>query len=1346
MKKFYFLFLFLSFGFYFSQNKIKKDLPHNFYENKGQIIDQNGKENSAVKYLFNSGGLNVQIRKDGFSYDVYEVKKTKKKQFEKNKNLLLPKDKFASDYDFKYQYHRVDIDFVDANKNPEIIAIGKSTDYDNYYNVPNKPKGVEKVYRYQKIIYKNLYPNVDLAFFKPDDTLKPIEYNFIINPGGKISDIKLKFKGAKTKLKNGKLSMHLRFGEMQENIPNSWIEDLNSKKDIKINFKETGNQEFGFESSQDTFDKTVVIDPVPTRIWATYYAGSSYERSVKTVRTDGDDNVIVTTQIDLFAGFNLTTSGAFQTTFKDVDEYSLLSKFNKDGQRLWSTFIGNTSYYSNGGLMNFINDCAINENRDIYVVGKAVEQVLNYSNNITTIGVHKEKATGFGVEGEIMKFSETGIRIWGTYYGGDQSDEILSLSLDSNENLIISGRTYSDTGIATADAYNKFVGSSYWTGFFAKFSSTGSQIYGSYLPDIIYHNAVDSKDNYIFCAYSTGNYPSEGTLGTHQPTIIGQANALIIKFDKTFNKLWGTYYGGKLLYLNSGSSNQNNFVFGMGVDSSNNIYITGNTTADQNISTPNSHKEVFGGTGTDVFLAKLDENGNRVWGTYYGANANFDDIVNDLFVKKDGSCYIVGDTRNMTDIATSNAYITQLSAINFTGGFLSKFSNSGTQIWGTYYPESYTVFNSKNNIYTYGRSIPYFGTAGTFLPDDIYGGNYLISKFQDCQNNVSVSSNITVCPNSDIKLKASGGTFYSWTGPNNFISSDQNPTIPNATAINSGTYSCIISGTGDCDGTFTVDVKVEDKTAPVPNIANLPDISGDCKTIVSVIPTATDACAGNILATTKSPLQYSIPGTYVIVWDYDDGNGNISHQNQNVIISSPALPTANATQEFCSTENRTVADLQITGQNVKWYDETGSILDQNFKLIDGNYYASQNINGCESDKIKVSVKINVTPLPTADANQDFCSSQNAKISDLTVTGTNLKFYDSAGNSLANSTLLQDNLSYFVTQTVNSCESDKFEIKVVISQNALPANDFSFSICNNTTSNTKTEDLTKYQDNLIANSSTYIFEYFDQNQNAISDFKNRTLSLGQNIFNVKVSTNLGCFKIVKLTLQLNEKPEVNLPETAEFCAGKSVELDAGFNPTYSYEWSSGEKTNKISINQEGTYIVKVTSNFGCENTASTVVKKSLIAEILKVEITNNNAKVILSASGDFEYSLDNKIWQDSNEFKNLANGNYTVYVRTKLGCIIGEKDFSIFNISNTFTPNGDGKNDTWKIDGLENYPNSEVSVYDATGKRVLFKITSGAFEWDGKLNGRGLPTATYWYNIKVSDGRILNGYLLLKNRN
>lgn len=70
-----FIFLFSSEVFLFGQHS-NTDSDYPFFENKGQIINQDGKENPAVKYLFNGNGLNVQIKKEGFSYDVYEVKKS----------------------------------------------------------------------------------------------------------------------------------------------------------------------------------------------------------------------------------------------------------------------------------------------------------------------------------------------------------------------------------------------------------------------------------------------------------------------------------------------------------------------------------------------------------------------------------------------------------------------------------------------------------------------------------------------------------------------------------------------------------------------------------------------------------------------------------------------------------------------------------------------------------------------------------------------------------------------------------------------------------------------------------------------------------------------------------------------------------------------------------------------------------------------------------------------------------------------------------------------------------------------------------------------------------------------
>ncbi len=312
MKKLLLFIFLLSISFSLFGQKIENNSKTFFYENKGQIVDQKGKENSKVKYLFNSHGLNVQLKNEGFSYDVYEVQKTLNKDYARKENDLSSK-KNRPKFNQNLQFHRVDIDFVGASRNPQIIAEGKSTDYDNYYNIPGKTEGVTEVHRFQKLIYKNLYPNIDLVFFKPDDTLKPVEYNFIVHPGGKISDIQLKFKGAKTKLKDGKLSMKLRFGEMQENIPHSWEEVGTAKKTIAVQFKDLGDQTFGFNSLNDTSDKIMVIDPVPTRIWGTYNnhtIGGSIENFIKSSKNS--DFVYESSQIT--NANNLATTGTFMTS------------------------------------------------------------------------------------------------------------------------------------------------------------------------------------------------------------------------------------------------------------------------------------------------------------------------------------------------------------------------------------------------------------------------------------------------------------------------------------------------------------------------------------------------------------------------------------------------------------------------------------------------------------------------------------------------------------------------------------------------------------------------------------------------------------------------------------------------------------------------------------------------------------------------------------------------------------------------------------------------------------------------------------------------------------------------
>ncbi|MBH1960482.1 MAG: T9SS type B sorting domain-containing protein [Flavobacteriia bacterium] len=1349
MKKIYVLLLILFNILLLAQQYSNTENSYHFYENKGQIVDQKGKENSNVKYLFQSKGLNVQIKIEGFSYDVYEVKKSLKKDSKKNKQYLFEQDKKRTEYDYKHQYHRIDIDFIDANKNPAIIAEGKSTDYDNYYNLPNRPKGIEKVHRFQKITYKNLYRNIDLVFFKPDDSLKPIEYNFIVNPGGKISDIKLKFKGAKTKLKDGKLSMNLRFGEMQENIPHSWEEVGTSKKPIDVQFSDLDNQIFGFAAEKNASDKTVVIDPVPTRIWGSYFSGSYYDNTSTFIVADEGDNLYFGGQTT--NPTNIATSGTHQFFILNGSyENGFVQKFNPSGNRLWGTYIGNL-LYDTKLYAGILNDDAL------YIGGSTFDQTGGI-NNITTAGVHKQFASANTLEAFIMKLDFYGHRIWGTYYGGTGYEDIYDLNFDQNGDLLASGYTNSSNQITTPTAFLATRPNSF-SGFFSKFSSSGQLLYGSYFYRPVNHITADSHNNTVIAGqyFKDNSLPDIGSTNTHQPNMIGYYNAYILKFDNSFTKIWGTYYGGSSNYTSATSSN--NYISGLAVDSNDNIIIAGTTRSADHIATPGAYKENHNSDDDNGFIAKFLPDGKIDWSTYYGAENNFGNKITAMYVNNKDDIYVVGDTRSSQDIATSNAY--QPNPNQSDDGYFAKFSKNGSLVWGTYYADRFQDYlqniTFKNNyVYVIGwtsgtDSRNPLGTYGTFMPT-AYAGYYL-AKFQDCQNNVQVSAASVVCPNSRINLRASGGTSYSWTGPNGFSSTLQNPTISHATATHAGTYICIITGTGDCDGTYSVTIKVEDKTAPIPNIAVLPTITGNCKTIITTIPTATDVCMGNIVATTANPLQYSLPGNYVITWKYDDGNGNISTQNQNVTITSEPLPIANAAQNFCKISSPKISDLQITGTSIKWYDAAGNPLNSNTFLTDGTkYYASQTLNGCESAKTEIIVTLNDPTAPTGSTQQDFCSAQNPTISHLTVTGQNIIWYDSTGAILTASTPLSDGRTYYATQSVNGCESTtKLAVKVSVANGGIPANDYSMAFCNDTTSSTKTVDLNDYNTSLIANTAGLTFEFYDSANQLIANPANQKLNIGLNAFHVKISNALGCFVYVKLNLTLHPKPTLNLPASAEFCSGQSVDLDAGSGFS-SYEWTKGGSGTPVSTNRilnvttTEKYTVKVKNSFGCENSASVTVTQSSLGTITGVQIVNNTAAVIMSNSGNFLYSLDNAVWQTSNLFSNLSNGNHTVYVKTSGGCVIGQMNFTIFNVPNSFTPNADGINDTWKIDGIENYPNSDIKVYDRNGKVVLSKITTGTFEWDGKFDSHALPTGSYWYIIKVSDGRILNGWLLIKNRN
>src|SRR5690606_26617503 len=125
--------------------------------------------------------------------------------------------------------------------------------------------------------------------------------------------------------------------------------------------------------------------------------------------------------------------------------------------------------------------------------------------------------------------------------------------------------------------------------------------------------------------------------------------------------------------------------------------------------------------------------------------------------------------------------------------------------------------------------------------------------------------------------------------------------------------------------------------------------------------------------------------------------------------------------------------LQADGQNIKWYLTAldGFPLAPDHVLFSATYYVTQTVSGYESARIPVGVTIYDTPAPIANA-QNFVGS--ATVADLVAAGTNLQWYDVAvgGSALSVSTALTEG-TYYVTQTLDGCESDRVAVTVTISQ-------------------------------------------------------------------------------------------------------------------------------------------------------------------------------------------------------------------------------------------------------------------------------------------------------------------------
>ena len=272
------------------------------------------------------------------------------------------------------------------------------------------------------------------------------------------------------------------------------------------------------------------------------------------------------------------------------------------------------------------------------------------------------------------------------------------------------------------------------------------------------------------------------------------------------------------------------------------------------------------------------------------------------------------------------------------------------------------------------------------------------------------------------------------------------------------------------------------------------------------------------------------------------------------------------------------------------------------------------------------------------------------------------------------------------------------------------------------------------------------------QNVIVRPSAYVLEQSQETIYARVSSGRSCYEITSFTINLQQLSfSPSLEEEYLLCldeTGNPIEprpvLNTGLSPAdYSFSWyrTSISAVNQIpnetgpsmTVSESGTYLVEVENlQFNCTTTLSTNVFAVEPPTLFEVELLsdlfadNHIASIQIEGNSTYLFRMDDGPFTDNFVFENLTAGKHTAYVQDTYGCSILSKPFIIVDYPRFFTPNGDDVNDTWKIVGLVEIRNPEITIFDRFGA-IQFQFNN-ELGWDGTRNGTEVPSSDYWFRL------------------
>ena len=787
-----------------------------FIENTGDIFSNKNLNITNAKYYGKSNGVEFYLKQTGITYLFTRLKKP----ISSNPSKMIQDLQNA-----EMVYNKVDVKLIGANMNASITSEDQAQQVYNFFGTGGHDQLSVKAYN--KIIYHDIYPHIDMVLYHLEGNLK---YDFIVHPGGDPNAIKMKFDGQdKISLdKAGDLTIANKLGDIKETAPFTYQNKaIGEKQKIGSNFA-LKNGVLSFKAKAYDHNKDLIIDP--TRLWGTYYGVSSAsETNSAGVCVDGSYIYIV--------GYAIV-SGNFK---------AYVQNFNTSGGTGgWVNYVGNDHTY---GL------AVTSDANKIYITG-----YTSATTGVATSGAH-QTSMGGNSDAFIAGFPKPGASgtPWVTYYGGTGFEAGRAIVSDGTS-IYVTGETSSSSQIATSGTIQSTIasGAGGYDAYVAKFSSSGSRTWGTYFggtnDDLSYAITFDATNNHVIIGGATkSNSLCPGSC--YQSSVAGGFDAFIKRIDYGGASSGSfTYYGGT----------GDDYIYALGIDGNGYVTAAGQSNSSSSISNQNT---ING--GIDGFLARFSPNFSvRDFGAYVGSNN--DDWLNGIAIDGSNLMYVSGTCAGQLSNAPSCAY-RLTSTVGGTDAILGVFAYASSTFTTNYLTQygdisadvgSGVALDGSGNIYLAGTTGSSSGISTLSSPT--YSGTYMayLVQWGACSvttPTIAQGSTAYICGagNTTVYLSTSAtGCSYKWYKDNG----SGYVVIPGATSSSytptaAANYKVEITQNGTCCIATSAACTVSIMPAPVltPSSACVPNGSSTTFSAYSSLASSYELDdASNTLITTSS--------------------------------------------------------------------------------------------------------------------------------------------------------------------------------------------------------------------------------------------------------------------------------------------------------------------------------------------------------------------------------------------------------------------------------------------------------------------------------------------------------------